>query len=58
MMSFGVPLMLLGGGGYTVHNVARCWLYETGLALGEEIDGSIPKSDRFYEAYGGGSSTL
>ena len=50
--------MLLGGGGYTVHNVARCWLYETGLALGEEIDGSIPKSDRFYEAYGGGSSTL
>lgn len=27
MMSYGVPLMLLGGGGYTVQNVARCWLY-------------------------------
>ncbi len=27
MMSYGVPLMLLGGGGYTVHNVARLWAY-------------------------------
>lgn len=27
MMEYGVPLMLLGGGGYTVQNVARCWLY-------------------------------
>ncbi len=27
MMSYDVPLMLLGGGGYTVQNVARCWLY-------------------------------
>lgn len=27
MMSYGIPLMLLGGGGYTVQNVARCWLY-------------------------------
>jgi histone deacetylase 1/2 len=34
MMTYGVPLMLLGGGGYTVHNVSRCWLYETGLAIG------------------------
>lgn len=34
MMSYGVPLMLLGGGGYTVHNVARLWAYETGLAVG------------------------
>jgi len=37
MMSYGVPLMLLGGGGYTVHNVARLWAYETGLAVNEEI---------------------
>ena len=51
MMDYGVPLMLLGGGGYTVHNVARLWAYETGLAVGEELDGYIPKSDRFYEAY-------
>ncbi|RRT67647.1 hypothetical protein B296_00010656 [Ensete ventricosum] len=28
MRSFNVPLMLLGGGGYTIRNVARCWCYE------------------------------
>ena len=37
MKSYGIPLMMLGGGGYTVHNVARCWAYETGVALGENI---------------------
>ena len=25
--------MLLGGGGYTIRNVARCWTYETSVAL-------------------------
>ncbi|KAL3839137.1 hypothetical protein ACJIZ3_023728 [Penstemon smallii] len=28
MRSFNVPLLLLGGGGYTLRNVARCWCYE------------------------------
>ncbi|KAG4391786.1 hypothetical protein GLYMA_04G000200v4 [Glycine max] len=28
MRSFNVPLLLLGGGGYTIRNVARCWCYE------------------------------
>lgn len=28
MRSFNVPLLLLGGGGYTITNVARCWCYE------------------------------
>lgn len=51
MKSYGIPLLLLGGGGYSVHNVARCWLYETGLAIGEEVEGTVPKNDRFYEAY-------
>ena len=36
-MSYGIPLLMLGGGGYSVHNVARCWLYETGIAIGEEV---------------------
>ena len=33
-----------GGGGYTPRNVARCWTYETAIALGEqnELDESIP----------------
>ena len=51
MKSYGIPLMLLGGGGYTVQNVARCWAYETGIALGEDIEGTIPKNDRFYDSY-------
>jgi histone deacetylase 1/2 len=31
--SFNVPLMVLGGGGYTIRNVARCWCYEVSLSL-------------------------
>lgn len=27
MKSFGTPMVLLGGGGYTIENVARCWTY-------------------------------
>ena len=28
-----VPIMMLGGGGYTLRNVPRCWTYETSVAL-------------------------
>ena len=34
MESFNIPLLVLGGGGYTINNVARCWAYETGRILG------------------------
>ncbi len=47
MASFGLPLLILGGGGYTIRNVARCWCYETALLVGEELpDGmnDIPNS--------------
>lgn len=37
MASFGVPLLLLGGGGYTMRNVARCWCYETSRMLGQDL---------------------
>ena len=33
MKNYGIPMVLLGGGGYTIENVARCWTYETGLML-------------------------
>ena len=32
---FGIPMMVLGGGGYTMRNVARCWAYETGILLNQ-----------------------
>ncbi|KAH8101831.1 histone deacetylase RPD3 [Cristinia sonorae] len=44
-----VPLMILGGGGYTVKNVARAWVYETACALGIEdtIDFNLPWHEYF-----------
>jgi len=45
--SFGVPLLVLGGGGYTIRNVARCWAYETSVLLDLEIPNEIPFNDYF-----------
>jgi len=28
-------MLVLGGGGYKIKNVARLWTYETGVLLGE-----------------------
>ena len=33
----GVPLVVLGGGGYTVQNVSRCWTAETAALVGEDL---------------------
>lgn len=49
--SWGLPLLVLGGGGYTIKNVARCWAYETAICLNTELDDNIPLND-FYEFYG------
>ena len=43
-------MILLGGGGYTLRNVPRCWAYETSIALGIEIPNDIPKHD-FYDYF-------
>ncbi|MED6174950.1 Homeobox protein HD-1 [Stylosanthes scabra] len=51
MRSFNVPLLLLGGGGYTIRNVARCWCYETGVALGMEVEDKMPQHE-YYEYFG------
>lgn len=45
MQTFDVPLITLGGGGYTVRNVARTWTYETGLLVGEKLDEDLPFND-------------
>jgi len=49
--SLGLPLLLLGGGGYTIRNVSRTWAYETGLAAGQELCPDIPMNE-YYEYYG------
>ena len=56
MMTFNVPLLVLGGGGYTIRNVARCWTYETGCLLGHELDDKMPVND--YSEYYGPTHTL
>jgi len=46
-MKYGIPLIVLGGGGYTVNNVSRCWAYETSLITGNPLDEKkkIPEDD-------------
>jgi hypothetical protein len=43
MKSFGVPTIMIGGGGYSLRNIARCWVYETSVAIGCEIPNDIPE---------------
>ena len=47
MRSFGLPMMVLGGGGYTVRNVSRCWAYETALCVGTGLPDAIPFNEYF-----------
>ncbi|XP_008792802.2 histone deacetylase 6-like isoform X2 [Phoenix dactylifera] len=51
LRSFNVPLMVVGGGGYTMRNVARCWCYETAVAVGVEPDNKLPYNE-YYEYFG------
>ena len=49
--SFGLPLLLVGGGGYTMRNVSRAWAYETGLASGHQLSSVLPMNE-YYEYFG------
>lgn len=49
--TFDVPVIVLGGGGYTIRNVARTWTYETGVLLGEELPPYLPFNE-YFEYYG------
>jgi histone deacetylase 3 len=46
-----VPTLVLGGGGYTVRNVARCWTYETSLLVDEPINNELPYTE-YFEFFG------
>jgi len=49
VLGLGIPLVLLGGGGYTIQNVARCWAYETSVALGKTLDTKLPPNEYSHE---------
>lgn len=38
--SFNLPTLVLGGGGYNIRNVSRCWTYETAVILDQDISNS------------------
>lgn len=50
--SFGLPLLVVGGGGYTARNVAKAWAYETSICVGAEVDPQIPKFTPYLQHFG------
>ena len=48
--SFDLPTLILGGGGYTMRNVARTWAYETGLLVNKGVGPDLPYNE-YYEYY-------
>lgn len=49
--SFNIPMLVLGGGGYTLRNVPRCWTYETSILTGDKIKDELPFND-YFEYFG------
>ena len=41
---YDLPLLVLGGGGYTIHNVSRCWTHETAVLVGRTLPAKLPKT--------------
>jgi len=48
---FKIPLLVLGGGGYTVRNVARCWTYETSICTGQDLAAELPFNTEYFEYF-------
>jgi histone deacetylase 1/2 len=49
--SFNIPMLVLGGGGYTLRNIPRCWTYETSILTGHPIKDELPFND-YFEYFG------
>lgn len=45
--SFNRPTLVLGGGGYTMRNVARTWAFETGLLVDAHMDRTLPFNEYY-----------
>jgi len=44
LQKYNVPMLVLGGGGYTLRNVSRCWTYETGRMMGLDLPDNLPEA--------------
>lgn len=49
--SFGIPMLVVGGGGYTPKNVSRLWAYETGILNNVLLTEELPEVLPFREAF-------
>lgn len=49
--SFGLPTLVVGGGGYNIRNVSRCWAYETSVLLDTPVSNNVPYND-YFQYYG------
>lgn len=50
--SFNIPMLVVGGGGYTPRNVSRLWAYETAVCIGAELNNELPASLPFLKYFG------
>eukprot|EP01084_Bolivina_argentea_P098006 176171_1 len=48
--SFNIPMLILGGGGYTIRNVSRCWCYETSICCNQQLNNKLPYNE-YYEYF-------
>lgn len=49
--SMHCDMLLIGGGGYTIRNVARCWANETALCIGKkDLSDTLPYNE-YYEYF-------
>ena len=51
--SKGLPLLVVGGGGYTARNVARLWCHETSLCVGANLNETLPEHVPYRQAFEG-----
>lgn len=47
LKGLNIPLLVLGGGGYTPANVARCWTFETSILIKKDISFDIPYNNHW-----------
>lgn len=50
--TFGIPMLVVGGGGYTPRNVSRLWCYETSVLNDVTLDPKIPNFLPTYDWFG------
>ena len=49
-----IPLLVLGGGGYSKHSVAKCWAIDTAILCGkklEQLPKTVPENDFYFKNY-------